>query len=68
MFDKLIYVLLLISLFLGLFIIIGTAGASDLESIGLKDFVIRGGIGLILMIIGLVGLEIGGFDICQDSE
>lgn len=64
MLDRLIYYFLVICLFVGFLIVIGSAGASDLETIGLTDLIIRGSIGVVLMIIGAVGLVKGGYDVC----
>ncbi len=64
MLDRLVYYFLMICIFGGFLIVIGSAGASDLEMIGLTDLIIRGSIGAVLIIIGVVGLKKGGYDVC----
>lgn len=52
----------LLLVFGGVVVILGTAGASDLEEIGLIETAIRGTIGVGLSMIGYLGLKIGGFE------
>jgi len=58
-FFKLVSLLLV---FGGVVVILGTAGASDLGTIGLNEMMIRGIIGLGLSLVGYLGLKIGGFE------
>lgn len=58
-FLKLVSLLLV---FGGVVVILGTAGASDLEEIGLIETAIRGTIGVGLSLVGYMGLKIGGFE------
>lgn len=47
-------------LFIGFFILIGTAGSSDIETISFEQMIIQGVIGLVFLIGGFFGLkEIG---------
>ena len=41
----------------GLFVIIGTAGSSDLNAISLTETILFGILGLVIMFIGLVGCK-----------
>ena len=61
--DRITYYFLLACFFGGMILSIGTAGASDFGSIGLKQTIIQGTIGLALTVAGFLGLKIGGFDI-----
>lgn len=58
-FLRLVFLLLV---FGGVVVILGTAGASDLEEIGLIETTIRGTIGVGLSLVGCMGLKIGGFE------
>jgi hypothetical protein len=58
-FLKLVSLLLV---FGGVVVILGTAGASDLGTIGLTEMMIRGIIGIGLSLVGYLGLKIGGFE------
>ena len=64
--DKITYYLLLTCFFGGMILSIGTAGASDFGSIGLKQTIIQGTIGIGLTIAGFLGLKIGGYDVWED--
>ena len=44
---------------IGFIDIIGTAGASDIGSIDMRTLTIRGGIGVLLIVISLIGIKIG---------
>lgn len=47
----------------GIFVIMGTAGASDNEAIGLTQMMIQSGIGLVMVLIGyLLAVKIGGIE------
>lgn len=58
-FLKLVSLLLV---FGGVVLILGTAGASDLNQIGFDEMMIRGIIGVGLSLVGYLGLKIGGFE------
>ena len=45
---------------IGFFLIVGTAGASDLDLITVKEIILKGGSGLLLILTGYVGLRLGG--------
>ena len=62
MLDKIKYFLLIACILGGLFIITGSAGASDLNQISVERFIIQGLIGLFLLLVGGVGLKKGGYD------
>lgn len=47
-----------LSLVAGFLFILGTAGLSDCDLIDFKTILVRCGIGLLLMLIGLVGLKV----------
>lgn len=47
--------------FFGFVFLIGSAGASDLEVINAIEFMIRGVVGMLMILIGLIGLKIGGY-------
>jgi len=60
--DKIKFYLLVVCILGGLFILIGSAGASDLNQISVERFIIQGLIGLFLLLVGGVGLKKGGYD------
>lgn len=47
-------------MFIGFYVLVGTAGASDLDLIGMSDIISRGLIGIVLMLTGFIGVKIGG--------
>lgn len=49
-----------LSMLIGLFILLGTAGASDLDLISTKEILGRGGVGIGLFLAGYGGLRLGG--------
>ena len=60
--DKIKFYLLVVCILGGLFILTGSAGASDLNQISVERFIIQGLIGLFLLLVGGVGLKKGGYD------
>ena len=44
----------------GLLIILGSAGASDLNEINAEEFAVRALIGIIILLVGAIGLRKGG--------
>ena len=60
--DRIKFYLLIACILGGLFILIGSAGASDLNQISVERFIIQGLIGLFLLLVGVVGLKKGGYD------
>lgn len=61
MLVKIKYWLSVLCLFAGFFILIGSAGASDLNEISAEGFAVRGTIGLIILLVGSIGLRKGGY-------
>lgn len=51
-----------LSMVAGLFLILCTAGSSDLNLIDFKTILIRGGIGLLLCVLGFVGLKASNWE------
>jgi len=60
--DRIKFYLLIACILGGLFILIGSAGSSDLNQISVERFIIQGLIGLFLLLVGGVGLKKGGYD------
>lgn len=61
MIQKIIWVFGFLSMTVGWFLIMGTAGASDLHLLDFKTVLIRGGLGAFMMIMGYINLRIYGF-------
>ena len=62
MWDKIKYYLLVAGILGGLFILLGSAGASDLNQISVERFIVQSLIGVFLVLVGGVGLKKGGYD------
>lgn len=62
MWDKIKYYLLVACILGGLFILLGSAGASDLNQISVERFIVQSLIGVFLVLVGGVGLKKGGYD------
>lgn len=62
MLDRIKFYLLVACILGGLFILTGSAGASDLNQISVERFIVQGLLGLFLMLVGVVGLNKGGYD------
>lgn len=45
---------------IGFYILVGTAGASDLDLICMKEIIGRGGVGIGLLLAGYGGFKLGG--------
>lgn len=46
----------------GFVVMVGTAGASDLNTIDFETILVQGGIALALILIGFVGLKLSGWE------
>ena len=58
MIKKILSILFGLIIVAGFFVLLGTAGASDVHSIALKTILKQGAIGLGLMCFGFVGLKV----------
>lgn len=56
--KKILTVLFGLSIGVGFFIVLGTAGSSDLNLIDFKTIIIQGAIGVALVWIGFIGLKV----------
>lgn len=45
----------------GVVLILGTAGSSDMGLISFRETAIRSAIGLIMIAVGVIGQEVGGY-------
>lgn len=61
MWDKIKYYFLVVLIFGGCIIVVGSAGASDLNEISAEVFAVRAIIGIICFLVGLIGLKKGGY-------
>ena len=61
MWDKIKYYFLVVMMFGGCFIVVGSAGASDLNEISAEVFAVRATVGIIFLLVGMVGLKKGGY-------
>lgn len=59
--DKIKYYILVGLMFGGCFIVIGSAGASDLNEISAEGFAVRATIGFVMLLVGMIGLKKGGY-------
>lgn len=61
MWNKIKYYFFVGLFFGGCFIVVGSAGASDLNEISAEGFAVRAIIGIICLLVGLIGLRKGGY-------
>ena len=61
MWDKIKYYILVGLMFGGCFIVVGSAGASDLNEISAEGFAVRATIGFVMLLVGGIGLKKGGY-------
>lgn len=61
MWDKIKYYFFVGLFFGGCFIVVGSAGASDLNEISAEGFAVRATVGIIILLVGGIGLKKGGY-------
>lgn len=66
--KKVLHTIFGLSVLIGVILMIGTAGSSDLELIGFEELVVQSGKGLIIMLVGISGLWLSGFEFEEVEE
>lgn len=61
MWDKIKYYFLVGLMFGGCFVVVGSAGASDLDEISAEGFAVRAIVGFVMLLVGMIGLKKGGY-------